>query len=101
MISKIEGIIITETPYGENSKIINILTPTHGMVGVMCTNAKSIKNPLRVKTLKFTYGNFHLKYNENNGTYKDNAISFPFLSFGNTLLEVITIEFINEISLKM
>lgn len=65
MISKIEGIIITETPYGENSKIINILTPTHGMVGVMCTNAKSIKNPLRVKTLKFTYGNFHLKYNEN------------------------------------
>ena len=42
-----------------------------------------------------------LKYNENNGTYKDNAISFPFLSFGNTLLEVITIEFINEISLKM
>ena len=26
MISKFEGIVITETPYGDNSKIINILT---------------------------------------------------------------------------
>lgn len=65
MISKLKGIIITETPYGEHSKIINILTETHGMVGVMCNNAKSIKNPLRTKTLKFTYAYFHLNYNEN------------------------------------
>lgn len=65
MISKFEGIIITETPYGDNSKIINVLTREHGMVGVMCSNVKSIKNPLRTKTLKFTYGYFHLNYNEN------------------------------------
>jgi len=65
MISKFEGIIITETPYGDNSKIINILTREHGIVGIMCSNAKSIKNPNRTKTLKFTYGYFHIKYNEN------------------------------------
>lgn len=65
MISKFEGIIINETPYGDSSKIINILTKDRGMIGVMCSNVKSIKNPLRVKTLKFTYGHFHLKYNEN------------------------------------
>lgn len=65
MISKFEGIIITETPYGDNSKIINILTPNHGLVGIMCSNVKSIKNPLRTKTLKFTYGYFHINYNEN------------------------------------
>ena len=65
MISKFEGIVITETPYGDNSKIINILTKEKGIVGVMCNNAKSIKNPLRTKTIKFTYGYFHLNYNEN------------------------------------
>ena len=31
----------------------------------MCSNVKSIKNPLRTKTLKFTYGYFHINYNEN------------------------------------
>lgn len=65
MISKFEGIIITETPYGDNSKIINVLTKERGIIGIMCSNAKSIKNPLRTKTLKFTYGYFHINYNEN------------------------------------
>lgn len=64
MISKFEGIIITETPYGDNSKIINVLTKEKGIIGIMCNNAKSIKNPLRTKTLKFTYGYFHINYNE-------------------------------------
>lgn len=65
MISKFEGIIITETPYGDNSKIINVLTKEQGIIGIMCNNAKSIKNPLRTKTLKFTYGYFYINYNEN------------------------------------
>ncbi len=64
MIAKYEGIILTDTPYGENSKIVNIYTREKGLVGVMCNNVKSIKNPLRTKTLKFTYGTFHINYNE-------------------------------------
>lgn len=65
MISKLEGIILTETPYGENSKIVNILTKEKGLIGVMCNNVKSIKNQLRTKTQRFTYAYFHVKYNEN------------------------------------
>ena len=65
MDNKYEGIIISETPYGDNSKIINILTKEKGIIGVMCNGAKSIKNPLRSKTMKFTYGNFYLTYYEN------------------------------------
>ncbi len=65
MISKFEGIIISETPYGENSKIINVLTKERGIIGIMCNNVKSVKNPLRTKTLKFTYGIFHINYTEN------------------------------------
>lgn len=65
MISKFEGIIISETPYGDNSKIVNVLTKERGVIGIMCSNVKSIKNPLRTKILKFTYGYFHINYNEN------------------------------------
>lgn len=64
MIEKLEGIIMTETPYGDSSKIINVLTKEKGLIGIMCKNAKSLKNPLRTKTMKFTYGIFHIKYSE-------------------------------------
>ena len=64
MITKLEGIIVSETPYGDNSKIVNILTKDKGIVGVMCHGVKSIKSPLRTKTIKFTYGYFHIDYKE-------------------------------------
>ena len=69
MIIKEKGIIISETPYGDHSKIINILTENKGMIGVMCKSVKSVKNPLRSKTLKFTYGYFHIRYNETKLSY--------------------------------
>ncbi len=56
---------MTETPLGESSKVINIFTKELGLIGVVAKNSKSIKNPLRVKSNKFTYGTFHIHYNEN------------------------------------
>lgn len=65
MLTKIEGIIVKETLYGETSKIINILTKDYGIIGLMCKGAKSPKSPLRALTLKFTYGFFYVYYKEN------------------------------------
>ena len=65
MIKKIEGIVLTETPYGDNSKIINVLTPNNGLVGIMCKGVKSLKSPLRTKTEKFTHAFFHIEFKEN------------------------------------
>ena len=65
MENKLEGIIISEVPYGDNSKVVNILTKEKGIVGVMCNGVKSVKSKLRAKTMKFTYGYFYLTYNEN------------------------------------
>lgn len=62
LIEKVEGIIISETPYGETSKIINILTKEYGIIGVMAKGAKSMKSKLRAATDRFTYGYFHIYY---------------------------------------
>ena len=64
MIKKIKGIVLTVTPYGDNSKIINLLTEELGLVGIMCKGVKSIRNPLRTKTDRFTLGEFHIDYKE-------------------------------------
>lgn len=65
LLKKIEGFILTETPNGENSKILNILTKEHGLIGAIAKGVKSSKNPLRSKASKYTYGIFYLDYYDN------------------------------------
>ena len=65
MITEVEGLIVKETPYGDTSKIIQILTKEYGIISVMCKGAKSMKSKLRSLTMRFTYGKFHIYYKEN------------------------------------
>ena len=65
MISKVEGIIVSETAYGDTSKIINVFTKEHGLIGIMAKGVKSLKSKLRSSTARFTYGTFHIYYKEN------------------------------------
>lgn len=65
MIRKIEGIIVSEVDYKESSKIINIFSPSVGVIGVLARGTKNIKNKLSGVTSKLTYGYFHIDYKEN------------------------------------
>lgn len=62
MIDKIEGIVVSEQAYGETSKIINILTPDRGIVGVMAKGARKLKSDLANISGKLNYGYFNLYY---------------------------------------
>lgn len=62
MVSEVEGIILSETPYGETSKIINVFTKEYGVIGIMCKGAMGIKSKLRSVTTKLTYGLFNIYY---------------------------------------
>ena len=64
MIREFEGIIVSVTPYGESSKILNILTSDAGIIGVMAKGAKKIKSKFRSSTEKFTLGIFSVYYHE-------------------------------------
>lgn len=57
MKEKIEGLVISETSYGETSKIINILTE-NGIIGCMAKGARKLKSNLRVGTFKITLSSF-------------------------------------------
>lgn len=54
---EVEGFVISETPFGESSKIINLIT-RDGLKGILCKGAKSLKSKNRSVTAKFTYGKY-------------------------------------------
>lgn len=62
MLEEVEGIVISERAYGETSKIINVLTKEHGIIGMMVKGCQSIKSPLRSTTGKLSYGKFIIYY---------------------------------------
>ena len=64
MIQKVEGIIVNVTPYGDTSKIINVYTKEHGIIGIMAKGANSLKSKFRSATTRFTYGSFQIYYKE-------------------------------------
>ena len=62
MITEVEGVILSITPYGETSKIINVFTKEYGLIGIMCKGAMGMKSRLRSVTDKLTYGIFNIYY---------------------------------------
>ena len=59
VLKKIEGIVLSEVPFGDTSKIINIFT-NNGLKGVICKGAMNIKSKNRVSSMKLTLSNFNI-----------------------------------------
>jgi len=63
MYKKIEGIVVSEYPFEESSKIIKIFTKD-GIISVIAKGAKKIKSPFFSVTTKLSYGVFNITYKE-------------------------------------
>lgn len=85
-IESIEGIVLSEVNYSESSKILNILTSTHGLIGVMSKGSRNIKSKLRGVSRKLIYGTFNLYYKEDG---LSNLISVDLISsFPKTMMDL-------------
>ena len=106
MIKKIEGIIISEVDYKESSKIINVLSPTEGIIGILARGTKKIKSNLLGVTSKLTYGYFHVNYKENGlstlievdiiDSFKNIRLNIDLISYASYLLELSSMVYKHE-----
>lgn len=102
MITKVEGMIVSETPYGDTSKIINIFTKEYGIIGVMCKGAKSIKSKLRALTMKFTYGSFYIYYKEDKlSILKDVDVLDEFRTIKNDIVLISYLNYLTELTIQV
>lgn len=61
---EVEGVVISETPYSESSKIINVITKEYGTIGMMAKGANKLKSKLRNGSSKLSYAKFQIHYKE-------------------------------------
>ena len=98
MIEEIEGIIVSETDYGETSKILNLLTKEYGIIGVISKGCKKLKSDLRSISSKLTFGKFNIFYKENKlssliscdiiNPFKNIRLDIEKISYASFLLEL-------------
>lgn len=102
MLIKVEGMIVSETPYGETSKIIQVFTKEYGIIGIMCKGVKSLKSRLRALTMKYTYGFFYIYYKENKlSLLKDVDIIDPLQNLKNDIVFISYLNYITELSVQV
>ena len=94
-IETFEGIILSETNYGESSKILNVLTDKHGLIGIMSKGCRKMKSKLRGVSRKLIYGKFNVYYKEQGVS---TLISIDIInSFSKTLMDLEKISYASYI----
>ena len=98
MVEAVEGIILFERDYGDTSKILDVYTKEHGLIGVISKGCKRIKSPLRSVSSKLTYGVFQLHYKEDKlstlisvdvlDNFKNIVLDIKRVSYASFLLEL-------------
>ncbi|MDD3241729.1 MAG: DNA repair protein RecO [Bacilli bacterium] len=63
-IVEIEGIVLSETKYGETSKILNVLTKEYGKIGIISKGCRTMKSKLKGVSNRLVYGKFIIYYKE-------------------------------------
>ncbi len=61
---KTKGIVLSETPYSETSKILNVLTIDYGLIGIISKGSRNLKNKLRGVSNKMNYCEYTINYKE-------------------------------------
>lgn len=61
---KVKGIVVGETPYSDNSKILKVFTRDLGIISLMSKGCKKPKSTLHEASNKLVYANFNISYKE-------------------------------------
>lgn len=93
---KLEGVIISDKPFKENSKILDIIVKEKGVISVISKGCKKLKSELRSASEKFCYASFNIIYKE--GKLSTLVSADIINSFKNIKKDIEKISYVNFIS---
>ena len=98
-IVEVEGIVLSETKYGETSKILNVLTKEYGKIGIISKGCRTIKSKLKGVSNRLVYGKFIIYYKEKGlstlisvdvyNSFRNILTSIDKISYATCILELI------------
>ncbi|WP_053219136.1 DNA repair protein RecO [Virgibacillus senegalensis] len=101
MFEKTEGIILRTQDYGETHKIVTILTPSHGKIGVVARGAKKPKSRMAAITQPFIHGQFLIQTGRNLGTLQQGEVLTSFRPIREDIIKTAYATYLAELTDKL
>ncbi len=80
-----DALIIREVAYDDNDKMLTLLTPEYGRVGVMAKGARSMRSGLMTASQLYSWGNYEIYTRGDRHWLREAALIEPFYGLRNDL----------------
>ena len=96
-----DGLILREVAVGDNDKMLTILIPEYGQIGVMAKGAKSIKRGAPAATELYTYGNFEIYEKNDRNWLRSASVSEGFFGLRNDIVKISLAAYLADLALEL
>ena len=73
-----DALVIREVAYSESDKLLTLLTPEYGRVGVMAKGARSMRSKLMTASQIYSWGNYEIYTRGDHHWLREAALIEPF-----------------------
>lgn len=98
-VKTVEGFVIGEKPYGDTSKILDVITKEYGILSMLSKGSKRVKSDLRSVSQIFTYASFEISYKEGKlSTLICADVINPLINTKNSIERISYLNFISDLT---
>lgn len=94
----LDGLVIRETPWGENDKRIVLLSADRGCVSVLAKGARSLRSKYMNATSLFTYGNYEIAERNGYAWLSGAAVTEPFFGIRDDIERLALASYVVELA---
>ena len=96
-----DGLIVREVAVGDSDKMLTILTPEYGQIGVMAKGAKSIKKGSAAATELYTYGNYEIYEKNDRNWLRSGSVIEGFFGLRNDIEKIALAAYLSDIACEL
>ena len=101
MTITIRGLVLREVNYGENAKILTVLTAERGKISVFCHGARSVKSRHLVYTQLLCYAEYVLYQKGDSYTLREGALIESFFAIGSDIKAIALSQYFCVVALEV
>ena len=96
-----DGLIVREVAVGDSDKMLTILTPEYGQIGVMAKGAKSIKKGATAATELYTYGNYEIYEKNDRNWLRGGSVVEGFFGLRNDIEKIALAAYLADLACEL
>lgn len=97
----IDGLVLRESPYGENDCMFSLLTGERGRISVIAKGARSTKSRVRGGIQPYTYGNYEIADRGGLGWIRAVSVNEAFLGLRGGLLPLMLAAYLSDVACEL